>query len=256
MATNLLYGYPEIPAAATVTTDFSVDSSYPAENLFGGSRFDICQRAAAASGNHLFKFDLGAGVTKSANYLIIGRAKLLQSCGVTTVRLRAHTSDAFTAATEVYANTSFDTAALYGPNGDDFIVTFNPSSAFRWWFVRFESSSSTLLSFSKLYFGTALDLGRDPEYGMEISRPRLGVYGRRPLYKLRLPYRGVSFAKTRAFIDEVIRQRDSRPAYLFTRSGHQTLNNHRLLFAAPTEFDYPTILQNRNDMDLVFDEVA
>ena len=149
-----------------------------------------------------------------------------------------------------------DGETLYGPREEDFYVFFTLTSAYRYWFVQFDSGATeTMLALSKLYFGTALDLEHDPEYPWERARERVGPYARAAEYRETFRFKGVSWDKTTTFIDEVQLVADARPVFLMTTSYHSSLAGNRILFAAPENPETPMVLTDQNDILADFVEV-
>lgn len=256
MTTNLLIGFPDIPAAATTTTSHTLETNYGVSNLFGDGRSALCRASTATIGDHIFTFDLGASVTKSANFLIVGRADLLQAGGITSLVLRSHTADSYAAGATQTSTATFATDTLYGPNAEDYVVTFAAGTARRYWHLNLYSAAvDSFCPLSKLYFGTSLDLARDPLEGRSMTRARKGYFSRRPQYRFDLSWEDISYTKTNELLENVARVRDTVPIYLFTQSYHYTLNNTRLMLCRILDITTPPRIVDRNNISMSFEEL-
>lgn len=159
--TNLVYAYNQIPyEAKTVAKSFTENRLFPWFNILGNKKSEFVD-LSSTSGTWNLVFDLGkdssaTDITKSAEYILITNYKaLLPSAG--TIYLEYY-SGSYTTATS-FTDTDV-TAALTGFNGRDFIKTFASTSAYNLWRVRCSIASDAI---GKIYFGTFLDLGTEPD---------------------------------------------------------------------------------------------
>lgn len=81
-------GFPSIQKEATATSNLTAATDKPLTNLFSGTRSDRYEANAETSDIQTINYDLGASVTKTANFLAIMRAKLLAGGRCSGVRLR------------------------------------------------------------------------------------------------------------------------------------------------------------------------
>lgn len=256
MPTNLLIGYADIPnAAASLTLSRAASSIYPYENLFGGNRTDLFYLNAAASGDTLATFDLGASVTKATNFIYISRANLLQQAGVGTITVKGGAANNYATATTVRTLSSFGSQTLYGPNSDEFIDSFTLSSAFRYWFINYNSATSGQLPHAKLFFGTAFDPGRDPNAPATITRIKMGGAQIRPSYSFELSWEGLSYAKAIEMYLKFYKTRRFAPLVIFTTSWHDILMGHRAIFCRLTDMSMPPRVTDFCDVSATFEEM-
>lgn len=255
MTTNLFIG---IPTVAALTTEGNIESSLTVtdeskiNNLFGGSKTDIFEVDTATTGDCRLKFSLASA---AADFLIVGNAKMLIAQGITAIRLRGKNSDDYASATEVYANTSFNTATLYGSESQDFLTTFTSATYTYWYFNMNSPSVSTKYPFSKLYLGSKFDFGRDPVIPRVLSRPLSSPFQRWPLYNFSFTWKGVSAAKTYEAITWLAKTRDYQPVFLWTDSYHYILNNQRIVYARVTDFRTRPATAGTFDVSVNFEEV-
>jgi len=95
--TNFLIGYPDIPASAsTITSSHTASTTYPRTNLITGGRGAWSELASTTADDTYIQFDLGAATTKSAQYLALLRAKVLQRYYGNKVKLTGSTASCFT----------------------------------------------------------------------------------------------------------------------------------------------------------------
>jgi hypothetical protein len=256
MPTNLLIGYADIPnAAESITLSRTASGTYPYENLFGGNRTDLFYLNAAASGDTLATVDLGASATKATNFIYIGRANLLQQASVGTITLKGSSTNNYGAATTVRTLSSFGSQTLYGPNNDEFIDSFTLSSAFRYWFINYNSTASGQLPHAKFFFGTAFDPGRDPNAPATITRVKMGGSQIRPSYSFEITWEGLTYAKAIEMYLKFYRTRRFVPLVIFTTSWHDILMGHRVLFCRLTEMSMPPRVTDFCDVSATFEEM-
>lgn len=251
--TNLLIGTCQIPLASTgFTTSTIGDANLPGTNLFGGSLVEIFRLASAVTGLTTMNFDVGSGVTKAANFLYIAKANMLQSSGVTEVALKGNSAFDYGSGTVALNDTSFASSTLVGPYGEDYLATFTTSTAFRFWFAGFTSTLATKRPIGKLYFGTSLDLGRDPiSSSFRRVRPTDAQRKSRPVFTL--GWEGISYTNTETLINTVIAPRRTNPVVLYTATYHGILNGYRALLCKVTEASVPRILTDQNEVQLTFE---
>ena len=254
MATNLLIGVPDIPLAAVVTPSVAPLAAYPAANLFGGNRTDQVRYAPLSGGSTQLAFALSSA--KAADFLFVGNADMLKGEGVTSLSLNRNSVNTYGTSAAVSAHTLASTT-LYGPNGSDLINTFTATPAAQYWWLTYVKASGTFTNaHSFVYFGTALDLGRDPDEGVKLSRAsKAGAFQRKPLYTVELNWSGVSYAKAVAFYQQVVKPRRHQPVVLFTRTYHGLLSGQRVLLCRVTDAGMPPTLTNVNDLSLTVEEL-
>jgi hypothetical protein len=253
---NLLIGVPRIPRDAAVTCSRTADSMYPFTNLFGGNKTDLFYTASAATGDTRLAFDLGSGNTAAASFLYIGRANLLQQSGVTTITLRGHSANDYNAATTVRTISSFNAETLYGPNQDDYIAKFTQSSAFRYWWVNYNSPSvSSKFPHAKLFFGTLFDPGRDPNAPATITRVKEGGVKYRSSFSFQISWEGISYSNAITMYLEMYRTRRFTPLVIFTDTWHDILMGHRVIFCRLTEMQMPPRVTDFCDISATFEEI-
>lgn len=256
MPTNLLIGTSDIPVAATTASVTGTASTmYPLENLFAGNRTDLFRLNTAASSPIVVSFDLGAGVTKAANFLYIGSASLLKNNGVTAVRLVGSSTNSIGAGTTILNLTSFSSQALYGPDSNDLIQKFTTSTAYRYWFVEYTTSGTSKIPHSKLFFGSYFDVGLDPNGPATIARIKQGGAQRRPTYSFDITWNGVSYTKAVQMYLNFYRKKRFSPIVLFTDTWHDMLMDNRVLFCRITNMSMPPRVTDFCDVTATFEEM-
>lgn len=86
--TNLLIGYPAIPAAyRTLTANQTAATGKDVYSTVAGGRGTEFRAATATTTPLTFWYDLGSGVTASANFFYVPRASRLKKSGVNTLSL-------------------------------------------------------------------------------------------------------------------------------------------------------------------------
>jgi hypothetical protein len=231
MTTNLLIGYPDIPFRASAPTLVSgtEDSTLPATNAISGGRAQ-CFTLSSAAGVTDFKCDLGAATTAAINFLYVARGLVLKKQGSTAALLSSSTDD-ITYTPRIGTTSALQTRTFTGPQGDDlfFASGFNddvagtlPTSAFRYWRFRYGVSSPTKKwFFSKLYFGTLFDMGRDPVIeSMNLSCSVRENGNREPRMNFTLKWEGITNTIRNSFISNIYRWREVNPVVLYDTNNY------------------------------------
>jgi hypothetical protein len=253
MTTNLLLGTCQIPLAATAFTASPIaETFFEQVNLFAESLNEITRLATPTTGLTTMNFDLGSGVTKAANFLYIAKANMLQLSGVTQVTLKGNSISDYGTGTAVHDNASFATSSLVGPHGEDYLASFTTSAAFRYWYSGLNSTIATKRPHAKLYFGTSLDLGRDP-VSPSFKRVRSTDAQRKSKIVLSLTWQDISYANTVTLIDSVIKPRRTNPVVLYTTSYHAILHGYRALLCEVVSATTPVVLSNQNEVQITFE---
>ena len=254
MAANLRIGIPDIPlTAALVTPSHPAQAGAPAAHLFGGNRTDGFRFAAGLTGGANLKFTLPT--PRAADFLYVGNADWLKGEGVESVTLYRHTADSLGAATVVSSH-ALGPTTLHGPNGSDLVASFALTPANSYWWANYVKSGTLTAAHSKLFFGQTLDLGRDPDEGLRLTRSAWGgAFQRMPLYTVTLAWSGVSYAKAVEFYQKVVRPARHQPLVLFTTGYHGTLNGRRVLLCRVTDAGMPPAVTSVNDLSLTVEEL-
>lgn len=256
MATNLSIGFADIPLASVSSSINNPSSSlYPYTNLFGGNKTDLHYLATATSGDTRISLALPSGETKACDFIYIGRANLLQQASVGTITIKANSTNDYATATTVRTISSFTSQTLYGPNEDDFIDFFTPSSAFRYWFINYNATSASKIPHAKFFFGTTFDIGLDPNAPATITRIKQGGAQMNPTYSFKFSWNGVQYSKAVQLYLEFYRTRRHRPIIIFTRSWHDILMGNRVLFCRLISMSIPPRVTDYCDVTAEFEEI-
>lgn len=271
MATNLLIGFPDIPASAVEFYPSTTTYPFGYENTIRGPRYTAAKFASGT--NHEIVYGLGGDYTaldNKAQFLILTRADVLQSMSVTTVKLQSDTTSAFGAPTNHVNDTSFSSKQLYGPYSEDTFYTFSLSSAFQWWRIQFTTSSSQALRVCKVYFGQWFDMGKDPEAPIDIEpfheRPTRVVWPSgtqqqdrttRALYRFRVRWEGITDATVQAFNNKINRYKHINQLYLYTDTVHALLGGYRIVHCRISEVEVvgSSRVNDWNTVTAVFEEL-
>lgn len=240
MSSPLLIAFPDIPYNAIQISPAEPYSDFrPVYNLIRGLRCHHAELETASNTTRLIDFNLGSSGAKSASYLILGRADLLEDQGVTDVTLQRST-DASTWVT--VATSSIASNLMTGPKSQDLILTFTETTAYRYWRVYFNGSEISKLRFSKLYFGNMFDMGVPPDsFTYQIAEESYNEFiadsgavhpeqFREPLRSLIVTWSGVTDAKCQELMGsgDVIKS-NSNGLFLYSPTQPQILNSDGLL---------------------------
>lgn len=242
--------YPAIPFDAKVraqSVTFSEDR--PIGNTIYGERYQYASATAGVSGAISMEWDLGVGFTSTVDHIIAANAAKLKAQGVTSISLDSASDGIGGTYSNVWTDASFNSATLYGPDAQDYIATGLSLTAKRTWKVKLSGGAASTREINKIYFGTAWNPGKDPDYSYKLIQPeggkvttedggvkclRLGD-GR---YQVGMSWEGVTDAQAQIFFDRVASKWQIHKFFLYTVDNHRTLNNLRLLhvrlLSAPT----------------------
>lgn len=195
---DLVFAYPDIPfRAISFSVDETADSGDPLNTIYG-ARTQFYKKVSANQAI-IFSYDLGAGKTATAEYLILGRLKpFILSCIAGSVTGRVYleaSNDNFSTTTTVHDSGAISSiTGLVGPNGEDYYITFTETAAFRYWRVRLTTSGvgspAAFTYLSKIYFGKFYAFG-----GLEPSYPYSIQYAQ-PIRNFRSDYGNLFRSRT------------------------------------------------------------
>lgn len=265
--TNLLLSYSDIPGAAlSWISSGAFDEDFMIGNLHHGPRFLRGKEASENASSVTITYDLGSGVTKAADHLIIARADLLQAQGISAVYLKAGSTSTYGSATEIYADASFASATLYGPQSNDYLATFAESSVYRYWFIEYVKSGSCDIEHSKTYFGKAFDFGIDADFTM--SRPPrnesdfVADSGSRkitridePAYAFDFTWTSIPDATLKEWLENFVDKSRMERFFLFTTANHQILDSKRIIHVRLNDASATKIKADYNEITASFEEV-
>jgi len=175
---DLVFAYPDIPyRAITFSVDEAADFGDSLNTIYG-NRASYYRKTSANQAIE-FVYDLGSGVTATAEYLILARFKpaILSAIagGVNAFVEFEASNNNFSATTTVHSSGAISsTSGLVGPNGEDYYATFTETAAFRYWRVRLTlsgaGSPAAFTYVSKIYFGKFYAFGNtEPSYPYSIQ---------------------------------------------------------------------------------------
>lgn len=256
MSTNLLIGYAEIPNLATGSSINNASSAlYPYTNLFGGNKTDLHYLDTSTSGDTRISLELPSGTTKPCDFIYIGRANLLQQANVGTITLKANSTNDYATATTIKTISSFGSQTLYGPNDDDYIEHITPSAAYRYWFINYNATSASKIPHAKFFFGSSFDMGLDPNAPATITRVKQGGSQMRPTYGFQFTWNGVLYAKAVQMYLKFYRTRRYTPVIISTKSWHDILMGHRVVYCRLTDMSMPPRVTDYCDITASFEEM-
>lgn len=94
--TELKFAYPDIPFnVQSIVSSAVYDGDFPVKNIVNGPLAAHARLQTAIAGQHTIEFDLGSGVSQSADYFALLNAKALKHGGVEQVTLRGSDASYF-----------------------------------------------------------------------------------------------------------------------------------------------------------------
>lgn len=264
MASNLLIGYPVIPHAAT-SMSLLLDSGstytggaatgFPETNLFGGNRTDRFRMTNPYT-NLLLRFNLDSPLT--SDFLYVGNADILRNNGATRILLTQNDLGIYGSSTIVLDVNPLSSETFYGPGGQDMIKTLTETAETTKWWVNIIGASTTYYPFSKLFFGKAFDIGRDPDEDGGFVARRVRPTGARRLaaYQFDVTWTGVTYAKAVEFYTTFVKRRRFLPVVLFTSTYHDLMFGHRVVYCRMTSAKMPPKIAGYNNISATFEEIV
>lgn len=248
--TNFLIGYPDIPFRATTQTPSGTAATgYGPTNLVTGSRQLYSKLDTATTATQTWLYNLGSGVTASANYFAICRAKLLKGGGAVGVGLT------YTGASSSVHSATVNFSSLLGPQADDYFTTFTATAAAQEWQVSISASTSNKFAHSKHYFGTLFDFGREPSYGLTSVRKALTKNSRFPAHTYKLEWEGISDTIANSFNSTILNKADINPVLLYDASN-LVLHGFTVLHAIVRDAEIRPTAVNTNTITATFEELV
>ncbi len=249
MTSSFLICYPDVPPSSlVVSTSSAYDVDYPIECSFYGRRHNYAQLAATAS-TVVITYDLGAGNSRTVNHFIVGGGQVLLSSSVNGVVLAgSNNGSAWT--NQLGTSANYATRTFNGPDGDDLIFTpgYNDEiagvlAAYRYFRVTITKSLADLLfPVSKLYFGSAFDMGCEPStYDMTVDTEEdadTWVFHRgqplvtkafHPKHRFTVEWDGVSDAMADAFETTILENPYRNYVYLYAGNYADPLYDNKLV---------------------------
>lgn len=235
--TNFKLGYAALQPYATASANLTPSTSRPLANLFSGSRSNRFEIAAASVTNLVVSYDLGAGVTKSVNFIAIMRAKLLAANFISAVKVYGNSSNSIPGSPLLTATI---TGSLMGPNDEDYFSVITETTAYRYWWLEFvNTGTASTYPVSNVLFGKALDFGRDPSKSSppQLDMARNNNYSREATHVVSIKLDAVNDTNKETFLNEVVKYSDIFPvvaldpaqAFLRDMKGlHATLAGHNI----------------------------
>lgn len=255
MATNLFWGYSDIPRKAYLTLMPAADTSHSEAFACIGPR-RMFYKAATSIGLHRFIFDLGSSTTRAISYLYIARAKMLWDRD-STINVNLESSSDTVTWTSRISSAPIAAGDKVGPRTDDYLKTTTTTSAFRYWRLSLYNTggSAILPAFSKAMFGPAFDFGRDPATSRVLQRIVINRGVREPRYKILLTYQGITNAKLQEFQSEILEYMDIGPVVLFTSTTYpEVLNSAKAIHCSIVNCDIDPVNYNNNSLSIELDE--
>ena len=237
------------------------------QNLFFASSSIFWERETSDTQSRI-EFDLGVGVTEIAQFLYVRGVELFQniSAGTSTLKLFG-SNDNFASETELI---SIDlTSTTIGTYGED-LIAYNSSilTSYRYFAVQIDSANSVKHILRKVFFGSFLDLGRDPSYPYTAALkddPRAFVSDSGAIYKTSSGRRGITFefgwkgitdSVRNSLITTVQRYTNDSPILLYQPSGstHSPLCDYSTVFGWASITQQTDFWKNINNIALSFVE--
>lgn len=277
MASSFLICYPDVPVSSyVVTTSAAYDSDYPLVNTTTGMRWGYGQLAANGTSVSI-TYDMGTSNSRTVDHLILGGCQALKSNSVTQATLQG-SNNGSTWTDQLGTASGFQTRTFNGPDGDDVIFTaaYNDQyaatlAAYRYFKVTLAGGTHKF-PVSKIYFGAAFDMGKEPDnYDMEILTERDADTWRYhrgnvimskafyPKHRVTVEWDGVTDAKARSAYTTLLSRPSRDHVFLYCATYQDPLYDNRLLHCRVVDSECTSTRRkgsgNWNDITMVFEEL-
>lgn len=251
MSSNLLIGYPHIPFFGSLIANTTADGGYNAENAITGTRSDHFRTLAAVNRSQL-DFDYGSAI--APDFVALARADLIRysDSADSTLSLIGSNDSGFSSPA-TYA-LPLSVSALAGPGLEDVIVYPTGATSKRFWRFQVDTTASFKHRYSKVYFGNAFDLGRDPVSPKKIIRYPYSNSAKNPRYRFNFSWKGITNTIRTSFDANIYQYKDVTPIFLFTTNYHDLLNEHLVIHCKITSVKWTTQYLGTNNLDIEFEE--
>jgi len=277
MSFSFLILYPDVPEKAlVVTSSVAFSDNYSLRNAFNGYYRSYARTAEPTSSLSLV-FDLGSGNSRKLDYFLIGGISNLKSLDPYTVQIQGSNDGA--SWTSQLGCSSFSGIEFDGPDSDDLIFTpsYNDQigavlGTYRYFRVVIGVDIAAQISFKRLYFGQAFDMGKEPtSYDVKLTTERetdTWVYPRGhtimskafyPKHTFSLTFDGVSDSKATQVTDVLLENPYKSTVYLYTQTYADPLYNNGLVLCrvppANLRISKRNNVQDWNDVAIAFEEI-
>lgn len=256
MSTNLLFGTNRYQRTAGKTAT-STATGYDVNDVATGPLGNRWKPSAAGT-SHFIKYELNAG-EGGCNYFAIAQASRILADGwrPELIFKTAAPPDIAGSYVEFKDTGDLTYADLVGPNGEDYIYYDSAGvgdSTHIYQLLTIEHADGYTPELSKLYCGTAFDIGRDP-VGLTFRRLRDGTARRKPIYEFDLRYEDISYANTLIFRSTIADLASYHPICMFTATNHAVLLNMKCVFCQVLNVQTPQIVTSRNEISFTLREL-
>jgi outer membrane murein-binding lipoprotein Lpp len=251
MTTNLLFGTNSAMLGATVTAS-STMAGCSANNVLAGPRMATWKSDNAATNVHTIIYQPAA--TAAIDYIAIARANL--AIGIQGCVFKLDYSDNGAAYTEYVAEAAIQPGGLVtvSASGEDYYYKGALSAVHPYWKLTLTLDGNDNAELSKLYIGTAIDLGRDPD-DISVQRVKESETAIRPKHRINLHYSGVTYTAAMAAKAAMFDIADFQNIFMFTAANHGMFGGQRCFYGRLTNVDLPQVITNQNDISFTFQEV-
>lgn len=255
--TNCLLLYPDIPARflGSSIREPVAATGYNAKNVASGGRAEEF-RAASATRQTVWEWDVGVSLTAQPNYFALCRADLNYYAQYLPVSytIAGAADAAFTGASIVSG--LYGPASLVGNAAEDFIQSVSFDTAQRYWRVTLSTTDAVTQQIGKIFLGNYFDFGREPvltDYAESFEYKSATM--RRPPRRFNLTWRGISNAKKQDFIDKITAYQDANSVIVWDQ-GDDILPNVTAAHCRITETRIVSVNYNNNNITVYFEELV
>jgi hypothetical protein len=251
--TNILFG-TNVDCIAATAAATSTATGYSANNLLTGAR-GLTWKTDGAVATASVKYT----ATTAVNFFAVAGAHTASDVPGSTVNLILTYSDD-DSSYDAWGSSGATAVTAIGANsasGEDYCLYAAASASHPYWMLTVNPSADAIIELSKVYLGTALDLGRDPS-SIQVRRVSAGQFEYRSAYEINLEYQGIDYDTAESLLNNVITRAAYHPLFIFTSESNTysdgPLANNSLYFVELIAYDMPQKLTAWNDISLTLRE--
>jgi len=243
---ELKLAYQDIPLSAVTSEANSEEDDHPHHNLIYGSSSLFWRRGADGTQSTI-TFDLGSGNTRAVEYAIFRGANLLiaEADNEVDLSIRGSTDNFSVSDVSVLSTTNITDSDLTGPHNEDIILTGSLSTAYRYWRIQIDSTTSFQHLLRKCFFGQFFDFdsNADVRYPYQANYDKLGMgftsdagtqfrsYSGKRRRQYRFNWNGMSDSVREDFEEKVLKYAAFMPIFLYEDAqNHAPLNAFELVY--------------------------
>lgn len=156
--------------------------------------------------------------------------------------------------TPIFTIDTLSATTLMGPNDEDYFTVFTESAAFRHWWLEFvNTGTASNYACSSVFFGKALDFGRDPQLPISIDQSRQAPWSREAALSTTINLGPISDTNKETFLNEVVKNSDVLPIVALDPAAY-VFNDSKGMHCKITDHNVEPYFGADNDISITLEE--